>query len=672
MYSVISGNKFLLLAFAWIIIWVIPWADWLVFKWLRLGVGVILFLVPGVVFSLLLAGDQFDLPFHLLVGFVISVFYVEVLGLIGRIFGLPFDYIKPIFVFTGIVEILLLQKFKAHQLRFQSAGFSITHVFILIALITFSILLNLQSRFFGDDFSYLAELTNTQQSSSLGFNDNIFGSDRLQPIRFWLAMFSVALAFISEISSLHGLWLLGHYLEPWLVVGSVLSMYYLNKHFLQSDRKAVIALIFQIVFFALLRDTQQVGNIFFNRLSEDKAFAAFVQVPILLIVMDNLRQRFNLQNIILVLSVGWGLSLTHPIILSFSLFVVVIYLLITTLLIGRDYGKFLLLMIVIVVLVLPVAPLRFIDSPTAPTTYDLNSALEFSSKKKIAFLEGTPFYGFNPERIQIRPDVDRTSLLATFLSWTYLWIVLLAFVWSIVNLRKKAIAPFMTATSLLVLVTLLPFTGWIVGKFVTARMLWRTPWLLPIGMFGLVLLEEAASFLAKKLPARFKINVGGMLINILLLSGIAIAGYFTYGVYGSRWKAYEARDEYKKNLAELVQVGKFLESNIDQPSIFIANQKTMPYLPGLSSKADVVFFRTANFTKAIIPEPISQEEIAIILSSKSSATIERRVEILRQYNIQYIFHQSGALKNFYFGYPDNFSVHQVGEYWLIEFKDTTP
>jgi hypothetical protein len=86
----------------------------------------------------------------------------------------------------------------------------------------------------------------------------------------------------------------------------------------------------------------------------------------------------------------------------------------------------------------------------------------------------------------------------TFFSWSYLWLLVLGLVWAIFNLRKKIIAPFIAATSLLVLLCGIPYTGWLVGYFVSAGMLWRSPWLLPIGLIGIVLFAELLNFFLQK------------------------------------------------------------------------------------------------------------------------------------------------------------------------------
>jgi len=659
----------------WLLIWLVPWADWLGSNWLRLGASIVLFMAPGAIFSMLLVRDRFELPLHLLSGLAISVFGVSVLGLLGRVFQLPFSYIKPVFVFTGLIGLIVIHvRSRSTEAWAKPTQIPLTTLLILAVVIVASVLTTLQDRFDGDDFSNLANLTNWQHAKPLNFNENIFGTGNLDKLRFWLAMFAMNLAFLSEISALHGLLLLGFYLEPLLMAVAVLIIYFFYKQWLHSENQAVAALAFHFAFFFMLQDTQQIGPSVFWRLSEDKSFAAFILAPLFFIAIFNLMEEINLRHGVFSLFIGWGLALTHPIILAYCLFIIGVSSAIW-LIPSKEYKKLWILMILIVTIVAPVAPLRFIETPSAPDTYDLDSALEASpaiQQTRIYYIEGTSFYGFHPQRIQIQPYAPRDNPLEIFFSWSYLWLTSIGLLWSFFNFRRRQTAPFIAASALLVLICLFPYTGWLVGKFVTARMLWRAPWLLPIGGFGTVLLSEFINFLLKKSGSRQKSS--GELISLITVLSASLLLIWQFSTNGHRikiqWQSFEALNEYKTELSRLAWAGEYLEVNIESPSLFIANPSIMNFLPGLSSKADIVLFRSPKFSGTYIPDPIELEDITIVIHNATS--IDQRVDILKRFKIKYIFADKGYLKNFYANYPELFSVRKVDKFWLIEFHDNKP
>jgi hypothetical protein len=107
----LGKNIFPILTLLWIFLWILPWAVWLeALPWVRLGMSIILFTTPGILVSLFLAGKRFTLLGHFTSGLALSVFFVGSLGLIYRVFHLPFAFIKPVFTLTGLIGLLIFCK----------------------------------------------------------------------------------------------------------------------------------------------------------------------------------------------------------------------------------------------------------------------------------------------------------------------------------------------------------------------------------------------------------------------------------------------------------------------------------------------------------------------------------------------------------------------------------
>jgi hypothetical protein len=672
---------FLSLALPWILLWHLPWAAWLQsLPGLRLGLAGLIFVAPGMAVSLLLTGNRLTLLSHFTSGLALSMFLVSSLGLMGRIAHLPFEFIRPTFFVVGLIALLVLTiHMGSTQQLFKPKSYSIISIVLLLLMIIFGAMISFTSRIESDSFTYLAYLTNWQHSPRLSFSEVFFGSGNLEPIRFWLAMFPMSLAFLAEVSNLHGVLLLGYYLMPVLVAISLLAVYNFYEDLLQSNLRAILALLLQFTFLFLLLDNRQPGNMFFLRITEDKSFAAFVLAPVFFLAVNCFLESHILRRGIFVLLSGWGLALVHPIILAYSIFIAGLYAAIVTIT-HKNYKTLGILLALLMFVIFPSASLRFVSLHGTRTqaAFDLESALTISPDKtpigdRLSFIAGTPFYGFNLDMIKIQIDQEVSSpWMAFLLSWSYLWLIGLGLLWSLQKLKRQdnTIASFITAASLLVLLCAIPYTGWLAGYFVSARMLWRSPWLFPIGLVGVSLATDTINVIMSNV--RIASGQGASIRNATFVSVLAICivliGYSSNYQYRTRWHSLQDLYDYKIELEQQAALGDYIETNIEQPSILLASYDMMNYLPGLSSKAKVVYYRNSIYTL----QPVKRIKIEQVFSSDEDFSIKRRLDILRTYHVQYLLIEDTSLQEYYAAYPRFFSLQKFGNHWLFEYKDTAP
>jgi uncharacterized protein DUF6077 len=667
-------TKLLVLPLLWILLWITPWASWLdSFPWIRVGISILIFSVPGMVISLLLLGKRITLSAHFISGLAISVLLVGSLGLFGRIVHLPFGFIRPVFALIGLITLFALIYYSRleHQL-YKPKRFSLLTLALLLCMLVLGIITNLQSRFGGDDFSYLAYLTNWQHAQPLSFRDILFESGDVDAIRFRLSVFPMNLAFLAEISKLHGLLLLGLYLEPYLVPIAIIAIYSVYEDFLEEKFLTIAAMLLHFTFLVLLQATRQPGSTFFARLSEDKVFAAFILAPIFFLGIRHFLELFTLRNGIFAFLCGLSLALTHPVILAYSAFIAGLYISIVTIM-ERNYKKFVIGITLLVITLLPSVSLRFIDGPqTTKYAVNLQSAIHAygsQGETRFSYIEGTPFYGFDLERIKIqKKGPNQETLLEVLISWSYLWVLGLGFLWSLFNLKKrKIVAPFIAATSLLVLLCGIPYTGWLFGYLVSAGMLWRSPWLLPIGLIGVVLFADSAKFVLDKVSSitQFKNFCGPAILGLTFILCMASISYFSVYRYDKLLPAISRLGNYRNNLERLTKLGNYLESNFEQPSVFIAPLELMNYLPGLSSKAKVVYFRTSAYS----PDRVNTEKVELIFTPDTSIPMKQRMNILRRYHVQYVVIADRSLQDYYANYTEFFKIQKINGFWILEFQD---
>jgi hypothetical protein len=242
----------------------------------------------------------------------------------------------------------------------------------------------------------------------------------------------------------------------------------------------------------------------------------------------------------------------------------------------------------------------------------------------------------------------------------------LGFLWSVFNLNKDKAAPFIAASSLLVLLCAIPYTGWLVGYFVSARMLWRVPWLLPTGLICFVLLRELFGLLVYISSKHNQINYQGK--QVLLIGStflcLVLTGYYSEKVYQYQGQSSKIQlDGYRNHLSRLVDLGYFLETETEQPVRVAAPPELMNYLPGLSSKSKAVIFRVKDWT----PYPIDEEEISNLFSHDISTSVERRMQVMEKYRIQYVLVEQPSIGRYYTGYPQYFELQYTDGYWLFKY-----
>ena len=173
-----------LAAIGWLLFWYWPWQTYLQsFTWLKLGIGLILFVIPGAcVYGLLTGRSDFTLS-HITFGFVISHLLIAMLGTLGRVVHLSFEAVKLLMVLTGLIFTLryLLPKIQAgYKIDLRSLKTKQILPILLLLLVSGMACLVVIQRVIGDDdLTYLAYVTNWQNSIRLDFKDILFGEPEI-------------------------------------------------------------------------------------------------------------------------------------------------------------------------------------------------------------------------------------------------------------------------------------------------------------------------------------------------------------------------------------------------------------------------------------------------------------------------------------------------------------
>lgn len=673
----------LFVALVWSFLWFWPWQLALQdFLWLRLGIALMIFLIPGLSVYGLLSHGQGHGTDHLTFGFVISHLIFAAAGMLGRLVHVSFDLIKDIVMALGLILLIfyfLSIPLKGSSVRIdRAAAKRAASLLPLILVAVLSSLIVMQRILSDDDLTYLAYLTNWQHSSHLDFKDLLFGTDQVVQPRFWLVSTPFAQAFLAEISGQPGILILGGYYEPFLVVISMLCWYGLARTLNLSHQAASIAVILQILFLLLLSQYLHPGASFFNQLSVDKTTASFIFVPVFIQGLIRLLREPARDNVILFLAIGLSLTLMHPIALAYAVFIGSFIILLNM---NRSNLRIRLIpMLILIAVLMPQIALRLVHADTGENLLDDPQRIQsqYGYENMLTVWHNTPFYGFSPNILAMTlPYASGIPLPASLLKWGWLLLPVGAVVFSVPQLRQSFLAQYIFSSFLLCAFAGFPLTGWLLGYFLSPWVLERTTWLFPYGLSAVFFLFSIRD---KTVPGQ-NINTwllklerntafsGWPLIAITLFSAALILLFMRERQLPDL-TSFESRSQRYQNLA---MVGQFLDNKIPVQAVVLGSDELNDSIPGLSSKAKIITFRTSSpanmpfFSLDAIKQRIADRKT--ILSRSGSPEV--RLNLLKKYNVRFLLLRRSdydLFRNLVANHPAFFEITEIGRYIVVEVR----
>ncbi len=469
-------NKSVLIAISvifWLFLSLYPWQSWL--EWtgvVRFLLGLFIYLIPGMLTFMRISNDgNFSLRV-LLGGFIVSIFATGLLGLLARLLQLNFTFIYWGFSIWGAAAVLLFLLMDV-KFTFQFEKFTWWEIVPLLFATGGAIYFASIARpplIHDDAFTYNALLYYYQHAPALDFQFPA-SLDRLEIPRFWIAYWPLVEALISGFSKVDGLIIAGAYLPLALACFSFLGIYSLGRTLGLPRAAAGIAILAQG--FSLMRLTKwnQPGNLFYQRLTEDKVVAAFFISYIFILLAVEYLEKPEVRKLILVSIAGLAMVFTHPIQFGMACMIVGVYGL--PKLLDKDVRwKYVMMIAVLAAVVLIPYTFRFGGGEYSQTlSFSLDDVAENDEfarfgVRRVDIIEGTNFYGISHYLTQGLPY--EVSLVSAVLCLFFFW--------------KYKHARYVLAAFLVLGVSMFPYTGWIVGMFTTPFQLWRLTWLMPFGL----------------------------------------------------------------------------------------------------------------------------------------------------------------------------------------------
>ncbi|PWB71732.1 MAG: hypothetical protein C3F07_13305 [Anaerolineales bacterium] len=625
-----------------------------------------MFILPGALLYILLGrGD--DSPFGLCevlpVGFALSVAIASLIGILGRALGFSFLVVRIIFALSGLGVLALLMLHKPNlDLRrlglVDSIRGLVTNIPLLLALLLATSVAFNGYQFFIDDTSYGAYLMNWRHSAHLGFFNIVHQMNVAEQSRFWLALYPMGQALLADLSGIPGVLLLSNYLELFLVPLAVVTAYWFARVLGLSRRMAGVSVLVQILFYVLMIDESwPVGFWFFQNMAEDKVSATFLLAPVLFSFILKFLQSPNRNNLTLAFLIGIGLMLTHPVILFLACVVSAGLAGIAWLLGKTDWWKLLQLAVIFILLLLPYVAIRRFDRYSQAIPFDAESVITTFQAERYVNVINDRFYGLNPETLMLLNIPQESGFYPAFQIFRLVPVVLLLFalILALLKIKDGPLYWYVAACILLVAFAAIPYTGWALGYFISARMMSRVAWFSPLGLAGalaikLILgrpLKRFSSASPKTLESGSKKSDE---FAKSVVTGLAAVGILAFSVLLPNVSTYFATLDHNRQLA---QVGAFIDQSTDGPTTVIAlDYADIQMLPSVSAHASLISFREEkeyNPHNYFMPaEEIRRRMDAsnTIRSLDPSIPEDKRCALLDEYQVQFVLAGNGNAEQF--------------------------
>lgn len=459
--------------FLWLTFLLTPWQELFSgLEMLRVEIGILIFTFPGILTFLALSESKEVTLASVLGGFVVSIFVTGILGVVARFFQWNFLFIRWAFALWG-TAILGVYFFKKIELVWKFEKIIWWEVFLLLLSAGGAAYFTTIAKpplIHDDAFTYNALLYYFQHAPALTF-DFPDALNRLEIPRFWIAYWPLVEAMLASFSGVDGLFLTGSLLPPLLAGLSFLSVYVLARTLGLSRLLAGAAVLAQGFSLLRLSRQNQPGNLFFQRLTDDKVVAAFFLSVVLLTLVVQYFENPSRRKLFLLWVAAWAMAFTHPIQFGMTCMIVGVYGLPALLKKESRWHYFFLIGVLVSVVVVPYL-FRFGGGEYAQSlSFSMedaiaNDELERFGIRRVDIIEGTQFYGISRYLTVGLPY--EISLLAVAVSLFYFW--------------RNTTARYVLSFFLVLGVSMFPYTGWIVGTFTTPFQLWRLTWLTPFGI----------------------------------------------------------------------------------------------------------------------------------------------------------------------------------------------
>jgi len=638
-------------------LWFYPWQTWTgSLSWINFMIGLSLFLLPGLFFQHIIAGNNFSLkPDQITNGFALSILITGILGTIARITQTGFGFVSTGFYLVGIIGFIVFTYRQSTQ-RVKSVSLIPKDIWFILAFLIAMIMMiiaakiSIPSLIYEDDFTYNALLNYFQTANSYTFKFHT-ALNRLEIARFWIPYWPLVIALLADLSGLNGLLITGITIAPALVIISMLAVYSLARSLELPRQVAILSVTAQIASLVRLTQKDQAGILFFDNFAEDKVVAAFVLAPITFRLAIDYLDKPAHRKMYLFACAAIALTFTHPVIFGFCSLIIGLTGLLA-LIKDRRIKPFITLVIALsLILAIPLY-IRMVEGANI-TEFTMTDSIASGRDHKLnpgrlTVLENELFFGISKDLTVGFPYecLFLTSMVGIFL------------------LRRQKAASYVIASTLLLVVSIFPYTGWIIGYLSSPFQLWRLTWLMPFGI-AMGTLVEIGIILIKKIPKLEKYHtvlskmIPFCLTLILFIGTIYLLPWAKGNLgFGGRKPGFEQWYQ------DYIEMGGVLENVASEGDVIVGgpDRSTNDIIPSLSLEVRLVSFRNerGGNTAPIWEAMVGREK-----------PIDERINLYEEYQVKYLLIRGEPkwMEALQESYPDRFTlIYGNRKLYLFEFN----
>jgi len=218
-----------------------------------------------------------------------------------------------------------------------------------------------------------------------------------------------------------------------------------------------------------------------------------------------------------------------------------------------------------------------------------------------------------------------------------------------------------------------PFTGWIIGYFLNARMLARSVWLFPYGLSTVYMIVTIRDYIrakhtTKPYPTGKSVAFSNWALITLTLLTI---GLFSLYLQDNNLLDFERFSSKSQRYQDLALAGQALDQQISDQAFVIGSPNLNDLIPGISSKSKLITFRISNPSNMSYYTPEQRDE-RISDSQKlfsKSFSPENKMSLIEKYDIQFLVLRPFDLQlfdGFIEQYPHRIETTEVGGVIIIK------
>ena len=618
--------------------------------------ALILFMAPGVLLSHWFLNEHFPGAASVPVSFAISM------GIFG-LSGIPMLILHQslevyLFAAGAIVAAfvaaagfrMLRRRPSAESKSSTSAVSSISWLWVPFLVLSSVLAFVSRARppgFYNDRWVYLAYVREFLNTDNLALYEPYFGDKIADLSRVKVNGWLLEQAALSRLSGIDPVDLVLRYLDPTLIVVSLLAFYALARVLLKSEAAALLAGCVYALFFLLSLEPSTSdfgGGQFIGRITEDKLTARFVFLPVALgIAVVFLRSR-ELRYLATFAFLCWAVVVVHPVglaitglsmagfgllYLSFNLREREAWMKIGSMGIA---GLSVLLAPVLFVLVTGdsfIALLKGADINSGDPDVLANMVFVQPERQRIYEL-GEDSYIMHPALV-LRPVILVAYVLGIpFLLW---------------HLKRSLAAQLLLGMMLVTtIVCYVPPVATFVGNhLVVPGQLWRLAWPIPLAALLTIgwMVWEATRRAQLGLNRMGSLRRASQLLPLVLV-GVLIAMAAPASVAGAK-RVYYADEVARSGGSCFDPTLRWMRDNIAEPSVVLAHNALSSCIPAYSAHANVVSSRGALVLEVLpalqrrAPGKIEVPQGALdVRRFFNGPTFEEAVRILRRYEVDYV------------------------------------